>query len=121
MHEYLAQSPVLQALYVAKQRLNGFLGMNCLKGRRARQMLPKFLTLLARFEQSPACALAAMLRSWLEPIARMWRFTKSDGIAEGFRTRMEVHSRRAYRFRNLEDYRMRVLARCGWKGVINSV
>lgn len=28
-------------------------------------------------------------------------------------------SRRAYSFRNFENYRMRVLAQCGWSGVIN--
>lgn len=79
------------------------------------------LTLLAQFEQSPARALAATLRSWLEPIVRMWRFTKSNGITEGFHTKMEMLARRAYGFRNFENYRMRVLAQCVWNGVINRV
>ncbi|MFC4203002.1 transposase, partial [Candidimonas humi] len=115
------QSPVLRALYFAKQQLNGFLVMKSLKAKRAKQMLPQFLALIRQFEQSPAKALAATLLSWLEPIVRMWRFTKSNGITEGFHTKMEMLSRRAYGFRNFENYRMRVLAQCGWNGVINRV
>lgn len=121
LHHYLAQEPVLQALYFAKQQLNGFLVMKTLKHKRAKQMLPKFLRLIEQFEQSPARALAATLRSWLEPIVRMWRFSKTNGITEGFHTKMEMLSRRAYGFRNFENYRLRVLAQCGWDGVINRV
>ena len=121
LHEYLAQSPVLRALYFAKQQLNGFLVLRTLNAARAAKMLPKFLTLIRQFEQSPAKALAATLRSWLEPIVRMWRFSKSNGITEGFHTKMEMLSRRAYGFRNFENYRMRVIAQCGWNGVINRV
>ncbi|MCI2806996.1 transposase [Eoetvoesiella caeni] len=113
--------PVLEALYVAKQRLMRFLLLKTLKAKRAKQLLPKFLALIRQFEQSPAKVLAATLTSWLEPIVRMWRFTKSNGITEGFHTKMEMLSRRAYGFRNFENYRMRVLALCGWSGVINRV
>jgi len=51
----------------------------------------------------------------------MWRFTKSNGITEGFQTKMEMLSRRAYGFRNFGNYRMKGLAQCGWSGVINRV
>lgn len=121
LHEYLAHSPVLQALYFAKQQLNGFLVLRMLRAPRASRLLPKFLRLIRQFEQSPAKALAATLLSWLEPIVRMWRFSKSNGITEGFHTKMEMLSRRAYGFRNFENYRMRVLAQCGWNGIINRV
>ncbi|GAB3324595.1 hypothetical protein GCM10027565_08940 [Bordetella tumulicola] len=83
--------------------------------------LAEGLALIRQFEQSPAKALAATLLSWLEPIVRMWRFTKSNGITEGFHTKMEMLSCRAFGFRNFENYRMRVLAQCGWNGVINRV
>jgi len=66
-------------------------------------------------------ALAETLKSWLEPIVRMWRFTKSNGITEGFHNKMEMISRRAFGFRNFENYRMRVLAQCGWNGLITRV
>jgi hypothetical protein len=34
---------------------------------------------------------------------------------------MEMISRRAYGFRNFENYRLRVLTHCGWDGIINRV
>ena len=121
LHRYLAQYPVLQSLYFAKQRLAGFLVARTVTAKRAKRMLPQFLALLEQFAHSPAYSLASTLKSWLEPIVRMWRFSKSNGITEGFHTKMEMLSRRAFGFRNFENYRMRVLAQCGWNGVINRV
>ncbi|WP_209020030.1 hypothetical protein [Allopusillimonas soli] len=51
----------------------------------------------------------------------MWRFSKSSGVTRGFHTKMEMRSRRAHGFGNFENHRMRVLAQCGWNGVINRV
>ena len=51
----------------------------------------------------------------------MWRFSKTNGITEGFHNKMEMISRRAYGFRNFENYRLRVLTHCGWDGIINRV
>ncbi|AYR19303.1 transposase [Alcaligenes faecalis] len=113
LHQYLAHEPVLRALYFAKQQLNGFLVLKSLKRKRAQKMMPQLLRLIEQFEQNPARALAETLRSWLEPIVRMWRFTKSNGITEGFHTKMEMLSRRVYGFRSFENYRLRVLAQCG--------
>jgi len=121
LHQYLAQYPVLESLYFAKQQLAGFLVMKTVKARRAKHLLAPFLALIEQFAASPAKALANTLKSWLEPIVRMWRFSKSNGITEGFHTKMEMLSRRAYGFRNFENYRMRVLTQCGWNGVINRV
>ncbi|MFM9225007.1 transposase, partial [Legionella pneumophila] len=41
-------------------------------------------------------------------IACMWRFSKSNGITEGFHRKMKLIQRRAYGFRNFENYRLRV-------------
>jgi transposase len=119
--QYLKDSPVLEALYQAKQRLMEFLLIRQIRAKHARRLLPRFLTLIGQFTDSPARGLAATLTSWLEPIVRMWRFSRSNGITEGFHTKMEMISRRAYGFRNFENYRLRVLAQCGWNGVINRV
>ena len=59
-------------------------------------------------------------------IVAMWRFTRNNGITEGFHNKMEMISRRAYGFRNFENYRIRVMTHCampvtGWDGVINRV
>jgi transposase len=44
-----------------------------------------------------------------------------NGVTEGFHTKMEMMTRRAYGFRNFENYRLRVLTHCGWDGIINRV
>lgn len=119
--QYLETFPVLKALYLAKQRLMDFLLLKSVRAKKAKQLLPRFLALLEQFASSPAKALAETLRSWLEPIVRMWRFSKSNGITEGFHTKMEMISRRAFGFRNFENYRLRVLALCGWDGVMHRV
>lgn len=121
LHRYLEQYPVLKSIYFAKQQLTGLLVLKSMRAERAKKMLPILMRLIKQFACSPARAMASTLTSWLEPILRMWRFSKSNGITEGFHTKMEMISRRAYGFRNFENYRMRVLASCGWNGIINRV
>ena len=111
----------LEALYRAKQRLMTLLLVKTVNAKKARRLLPKLMRLLEQFAQSPAKTLATTLSSWIEPIVGMWRFSKSNGITEGFHTKMEMLSRRAFGFRNFQNYRMRVLAQCGWNGIINRV
>ena len=120
MH-YLVEFPVLQALYVVKQKLIRFMLLKTLTARRARKQLPRYLELLEQLEDSPLRALVKTLKVWMEPIIAMWRFSKSNGITEGFHNKMEMISRRAYGFRNFENYRLRVLTHCGWDGIINRV
>ena len=52
------------------------------------------------------------LHSWSAEIATMWRFIRNNGITEGFHTKMEVLSRQAYGFRNLQNYRLSVKLLC---------
>jgi transposase len=61
---------------------------------------------------SPLITLSETLEAWQEEIAAMWRFTKNNGITEGFHNKMETLSRRAYGFRNFESYRLRVRVMC---------
>jgi len=118
---YLANFPVLKALYDIKQKLMGFILLKTLTARRTRKQLPHYFELLEQLKNSPLRTLANTLTSWMEPIVAMWRFSKSNGITEGFHNKMEMISRRAYGFRNFENYRLRVLVHCGWDGIINRV
>jgi len=52
------------------------------------------------------------LNSWSEEIAAMWRFTRNNGITEGFHNKMELINRQACGFHNFENYRMRVQVLC---------
>ena len=118
---YLADYPVLQMLYQAKQELVRFMLLKTLKAKRMKAKLPRYLELLEQLRDSPLRVLAKTLMSWMEPVIAMWRFSKTNGITEGFHNKMEMISRRAFGFRNFENYRLRVLTHCGWDGIINRV
>jgi hypothetical protein len=42
------------------------------------------------------CSIDETLSSWSTEIATMWRFTRNNGITEGFHTKMEMLQRQAY-------------------------
>ena len=69
----------------------------------------------------PLRTLGTTLERWKEEIGRMMRFSKTNSITEGFHNKMEMLSRRAFGFRNFNNYRMRVLAHCGWDGVLTRI
>jgi len=52
------------------------------------------------------------LTCWSVEIATMWRFTRHNGITEGFHTKLEVLQRQAYGFRNFKNYHLRVRVMC---------
>ena len=84
--------------------------------RQCRSLAPRLLGLILQLADSglrPLVTLANTLRSWQEEIACMWRFTKNNGITEGFHRKLKLIQRRAYGFRNFHNYRLRVLAQCG--------
>ena len=110
----------LEPLYRFKQDLMQLLLKKHQKRTEAKDLIPQLLWHLNELLDSPWEPLKTFgqtLKSWLEPIVRMWRFTKNNGITEGFHTKMEMLSRRAFGFRNFKNYRLRVIALCGWDGV----
>ena len=56
--------------------------------------------------------LGRTLEAWQIEIGRMWRFSRSNGIIEGFHHKMKLIQRRAFGFRNFENDRRRVRALC---------
>jgi len=76
---------------------------------------PRFLRAVYQLRQARLPQLVQLgetLHSWREEIASMWRFTRNNGITEGFHTKMEVLQRQAYGFRNFNNYRLRVKVMC---------
>jgi transposase len=99
---YLADHPALNVIYRFKQRLCYLLLKKHKTRKQCQKLVPRFLRAI----------LGDTLHSWSEEIARMWRFTRSNGITEGFHNKMETISRQAYGFRNFENYRQRVQVLC---------
>jgi len=116
LNDYLRPYPSLRAIYHFKQKLCRLLNRKHRTVRQCRQLIAQLLDAITTLQQSglaPLMSLARTLGSWKEEIACMWRFTRNNGITEGFHTKMEMISRRAYGFRNFENYRLRVRYLCG--------
>ena len=113
--KYLYSFGVLKILWEFKQRLCKLLLVKRQKKQECKKLIPFYLRYVQELKESGFEAfqtLGKTLESWSQEIVRMWRFTKSNGITEGFHNKMEVISRRAYGFRNFENYRLRVRALC---------
>ncbi|MFM9178640.1 transposase, partial [Legionella pneumophila] len=112
---FLAENPAIEAIYHFQQQLHELLMNKTLTKVRCRKIIPLFLKMIQNLKQSPFKSLVALgktLDSWKEEIACMWRFSKSNGITEGFHRKMKLIQRRAYGFRNFENYRLRVRVLC---------
>lgn len=115
LQDYFSHFPALSAVWDFKQRLCDLLLVKQITQRRAKKLIPFFLHYTGQLLDSPFEPLKTLgktLQAWDKEIVRMWRFTKSNGITEGFHTKMELITRRAYGFRNFENYRLRVRALC---------
>jgi transposase len=120
LEKYFSEIPGLKEVYEFKQDLTRLLLIKHQTRREAKILIPQLLWHLNECLQSPWESLQIIgktLQSWIEPIVRMWRFHKTNGITEGLHNKMEMISRRAFGFRNFNNYRLRVIALCGWDGV----
>jgi transposase len=112
---YLKQNEALELIYRFKQKLCYLLLEKRMNQKKCRELAPKLLRMIADLraqELSQMVQLGNTLHSWREEIATMWRFTRNNGITEGFHTKMEVLQRQAYGFRNFNNYRLRVKVMC---------
>jgi transposase len=115
LFRYFEGIPGLKIIWEFKQRLCQLLLIKRQTKRECKALIPFYLKYVRQLKESSFEALKTLgntLESWSQEIVRMWRFTKSNGITEGFHNKMELISRRAYGFRNFENYRLRVRALC---------
>ena len=113
--DYFKRFPALNPLWDFKQSLCRLLLVKHINQHHARKLIPVFLHFTQQLLDSPFESLQTLgktLQAWDKEIVRMWRFTRSNGITEGFHNKMELISRRAYGFRNFQNYRLRVRALC---------
>lgn len=112
---FLAENPAIDAIYQFQQQLHQLLLNKAMNQHWCRKHIPKFLEMVNELKKSTFSALVSLGRTfykWQEEIVRMWRFSKSNGITEGFHRKMKLIQRRAYGFRNFENYRTRVRVLC---------
>ena len=115
LETYWEQFPAMREIYRFQQKLCYLL---LKKHRTRKQCVPlvnRFLKAIHELSQAKLTQLVQLgetLASWSVEIAMMWRFTRNNGITEGFHTKMEVLQRQAYGFRNFPNYRLRVRVMC---------
>jgi transposase len=112
---YLAQNPLLEVIYRAKQKLCYLLLKKHKTRRQCGLLAPRLLRMIDHLKNAGSPSLVQLgitLESWSAEVACMWRFTRNNGITEGFHNKMETISRVAYGFRNFENYRLRVKVLC---------
>lgn len=116
LRKLLADYPALQPLYEKMVELWDLLRLKHQTAKACRQHISRLLGLIDELRQSalePLVRLASTFHNWREALVTMWRFTKNNGITEGFHRKMKLIQRRAYGFRNFNNYRLRVIAQCG--------
>ncbi len=110
------QYPAIKAVYEQQLEVLGLMRQKSANAPYARKLARRLFKLIEQLKRSgfeSMYTLAKTLESWAEPIACMWRFTKNNGITEGFHRKMKLIQRRAYGFKNFNNYRLRVIASCG--------
>lgn len=120
LKSYLEKNPILWEIYAFKQKLCEILSLRSKRKHELRPIVYELMAMIEKLKETslePLRTLGDTLDRWSEEIGRMLRFSRSNGITEGFHTKMEMLSRRAFGFRNFKNYRLRVLAHCGWDGV----
>lgn len=116
LQAYFVEQPALQAVYDFCHELNELLRVKARSLHGCRKYVAELLERIRQLRRSPFAAMQALgktLFSWKEEVARMFRFTRNNGITEGFHRKMKLIQRRAYGFSNFENYRLRVRVLCG--------
>lgn len=115
LEDYFKAFPAIEPLYRFKQELWELLRARGLTPRACRPRIRELLARIRQLKDSPFASLVSLgqtLEAWQDEIARMWRFSRNNAITEGFHTKMEMISRRAFGFKNFDNYRLRVRACC---------
>ena len=115
LEQYFDQFPVLRGIYRFKQRLFYLLLKKHRTRKQCAHLAHRFLRAIEDLKTVGLAHLVSLgntLSSWATEIAMMWRFTKNNGITEGFHTKMEMLQRQAFGFRNFHNYRIRVRIMC---------
>jgi len=113
---YFMDFPVLDLIYRFKQKLCYLLLKKHKNQKQCRVLLPRFLRSVQELQTAGLPQLVQLgdtLHAWSQEIVAMWRFTRNNGITEGFHNKMEMISRQAFGFRNFDNYRLRVKVLCG--------
>ena len=115
LQRYFEGRPDIGSIYDFKQLLMRLVKARIYSKKEAKRLIPEFLKAIEALKSSGLkhmVTLGETLERWQEEIVRMWRFSRTNSITEGLHNRMEEIIRRAYGFRNFENFRLRVKHYC---------
>lgn len=98
LQNYFSRLPALEAVWVFKHKLCDLLSFKHITHSQASKLIPLFIQATQELLDSPFEPLKTLgktLQAWDKEIVRMWRFTRSNGITEGFHTKMELIDRKS--------------------------
>ncbi|MCQ5217607.1 transposase [Desulfovibrio desulfuricans] len=115
LRTYFADSPGIKSLYEFLHETADLLRVRAQIVDSCRRYVAELLDKIDQLRETPFAPLRTLgktLHNWREKVPRMFRFTRNNGITEGFHRKMKLIQRRAYGFRNFENYRLRVRVLC---------
>ena len=116
LKNFFKENPAIELAYEFKEKLCELLNKKSQTAKQCKNNIRKLKGMMKvmRYEAPTEFGkLAETISEWFAPIIRMWRFTKNNGITEGFHRKMKLIQRLAYGYKNFENYRLRVLVQCG--------
>lgn len=116
LDKLFAAHPILQTHHQEMHQLRQLMNHKHQSKKQCKEHITNLLATIRQLRENQVASLqtfANILDDWIAPIACMWRFARNNGITEGFHRKMKLIQRRAYGFRNFENYRLRVIAQCG--------
>ena len=115
LRDYLRKNPAIETIYDFKQRFTQIILARVYSKDQAKKIIPEFVDGIEKLKKCGLKHLETLgetMERWSEEIVRMWRFSKTNSITEGLHNKMEEIIRRAYGFRNFNNFRLRVLEYC---------
>ena len=116
LHQLFELNPAIGISHHFKEQLCDLLRIktqNVKQCKRNIRKLREMMLMLTHQAPPEMKKIGLTIRKWYAPIIRMWRYLQNNGITEGFHRKMKLIQRRAYGFRNFQNYRLRVLVECG--------
>ncbi len=115
LKDYFLNHPEVKSIYEFKQSLCRLLSLKSQTYRQSKPLVKELLQYIEQLQHSHFSDLGRLgntLHNWREEVSCMWRYTKNNGITEGFHRYFKLIQRRAFGFKNFYNYRLRVIALC---------
>lgn len=105
LKKFFENNPAIKLAYEFKERLCELLNRKHQTAKECMRNIKELKTMMKQMKYEAPKEferLAETISDWFAPIIRMWRFTKNNGITEGFHRKMKLIQRMAYGYKNFE-------------------